>query len=215
MKMLLMGALALGTAGAVYAASTIHKADTKVIESPKTGTAKMDNTQSKTDVKTPAVLNFTMNSLEGKPVDLGRYAGKVVLIVNTASKCGFTPQYKGLQALNEKYKAQGLEILGFPANDFGQQEPGTAAEIGTFCEKNYGVTFDMFDKVAVTGDNKTPLYKFLTEKDTNPKYSGEIGWNFEKFLIGRDGEILSRFKSAITPQSEEMTTAIEAALKAQ
>lgn len=205
MKMLIMGALALGTVGAVYAASTIHKTDTKLAE-----TTKMD--EKKADEKTPPVLNFTMNSLEGKPVDLSSYAGKVVMIVNTASKCGFTPQYKGLQALNEKYKDQGLAILGFPANDFGQQEPGTATEISTFCTKNYGVTFDMFDKVAVTGDNKTPLYKFLTDKDTDPQFPGEIGWNFEKFLIGRDGQILNRFKSAVKPESDEIKTAIESAL---
>ena len=136
MKILMMGALALGTMGAVYAASTLHKTDTKLAE-----TTTMDDKKAESkDAKTPAVLNFTMNSLEGKPVNLNRYAGKVVLIVNTASKCGYTPQYKGLQALNEKYKEQGLEVLGFPANDFGQQEPGTAEEIGTFCEKNYGVT---------------------------------------------------------------------------
>ena len=205
MKFLMMGALALSTMGAVYAASTLHRADTDGAE-----TTTMNDT--KTDEKTPAVLNFTMNSLEGKPVDLSRYAGKVVLIVNTASKCGFTPQYKGLQTLNEKYKEQGLAVLGFPANDFGQQEPGTAEEIGTFCEKNYGVTFDMFDKVKVTGEDKTPLYKFLTDKDTDPQFPGEVGWNFEKFLIGRDGQILNRFKSAVKPESDEMATAIETAL---
>ena len=208
MKILMMGALALGTMGAVYAASTLHKTDTKLAE-----TTTMDDTKAESkDAKTPPVLNFTMNSLEGKPVDLKNYAGKVVLIVNTASKCGFTPQYKGLQALNEKYKDQGLAVLGFPANDFGQQEPGTAAEIGSFCEKNYGVTFDMFDKVKVTGEDKTPLYKFLTDKDTDPQFPGEVGWNFEKFLIGRDGQILNRFKSAVKPESDEMTTAIENAL---
>jgi glutathione peroxidase len=161
---------------------------------------------------TPAVLTFTMNSLDGKPVELSKYQGKVVLIVNTASKCGYTPQYKSLQALHEKYKDKGLAILGFPANEFGQQEPGTNEEIATFCEKNYGVTFDMFSKVVVKGDQQCPLYKYLTSAETNPKHAGEIKWNFEKFLINRKGEIVNRFGSKIAPDSDEMIKAIEAEL---
>ena len=159
------------------------------------------------------VLNFTMKSLGGKDVPLSNYAGKVVMIVNTASKCGFTPQYAGLEKLHEKYAKEGLAILGFPANDFGQQEPGNDREISTFCTVNYGVTFDMFSKVAVTGDAKTPLYQYLTSEKTDPQFPGEVGWNFEKFLIGRDGKILARFKSNVAPEAPELVSAVEAALK--
>jgi glutathione peroxidase len=165
--------------------------------------------------RVPDALNFTVNSLDGKPVNLSKYQGKVVLMVNTASKCGYTPQYKSLQALHEKYKDKGLAILGFPSNDFGQQEPGTDEEIATFCEKNYGVTFDMFSKVVVKGDKQCPLYKHLTSTDTNPKHAGEIKWNFEKFLINRKGEIVNRFNSKVTPDSDEMIKAIEAELAAK
>jgi glutathione peroxidase len=159
------------------------------------------------------VLNFKMKSLAGQDVDLSKYQGKVVVMVNVASKCGYTPQYEGLQKLHRKYADQGLAILGFPANDFGQQEPGSNEEIAGFCRKNYGVEFDMFSKIAVTGDAKAPLYRFLTAEDTNPGHAGEIKWNFEKFLIGRDGKVVAHFRSAVKPESEEMTKAIEAELK--
>jgi glutathione peroxidase len=162
----------------------------------------------------PPVLKFTMKNLQGRDVDLSRYAGKVVMVVNTASKCGHTPQYAGLQKLHEQYGGKGLAILGFPANDFGQQEPGSDSEISLFCEANFGVKFDMFSKVPVTGENKAPLFKYLTSPETNPQSPGEIGWNFEKFLIGRDGTILARFKSGVKPESEEIKNAVEAALKA-
>jgi glutathione peroxidase len=162
----------------------------------------------------PPVLQFTMASLDGKPVDLQTYRGKVVLIVNVASKCGYTPQYAGLEKLNESYADKGLAILGFPANDFGQQEPGTDSEIAEFCRKNYGVRFDMSSKIAVTGDNKAPLYRYLTSKDSNPTFGGEVKWNFEKFLVGRDGTIVGRFSSKVDPASAELTKAIEAALAA-
>ena len=160
----------------------------------------------------PPVLNFTMNSLDGKPINLSKYQGKVVLMVNTASKCGYTPQYKGLQALHEKYKDKGLAILGFPANNFGEQEPGTDSDIATFCEKNYGVTFDMFSKVSVKGDDQCELYKHLTSAKTDPKFAGDIKWNFEKFLIARDGTIVNRFGSKATPESDEVIKAIETEL---
>lgn len=160
----------------------------------------------------PKVLNFKMKSLSEQDVDLSKYQGKVVMMVNVASKCGLTPQYQGLQELHKKYSVQGLAILGFPANDFGQQEPGTAEEIGEFCTKNYGVEFDMFSKIAVTGESKAPLYKYLTSAETNPNHAGEISWNFEKFLIGRDGKIVARFAPAVTPTSEEITKVIEAEL---
>jgi glutathione peroxidase len=168
--------------------------------------------QSTTQKEVPAVLNFKMKSLAGKEVDLSKYQGKVVLIVNVASKCGFTPQYKGLQELHKKYATQGLAILGFPANDFGQQEPGSEQEIGEFCQKNYGVEFDMFSKISVKGPQQSNLYRQLTSEKTDPKFAGEVKWNFEKFLIGRDGEIVARFRSKVAPNSEEMVKAIEAEL---
>lgn len=163
----------------------------------------------------PPVLNFKMKSLTGQDVDLSKYLGKVVLMVNVASKCGFTPQYKDLEELQTKYKAQGLAILGFPANDFGHQEPGSNEEIGAFCKKNYGVDFDMFSKVAVTGDAKCPLYKFLTGEQTDPKFPGAVKWNFEKFIISRDGQIVARYRSAVKPTSDEFIKTLEAELAKQ
>jgi glutathione peroxidase len=168
--------------------------------------------QTKGGGKVPEVLNFTMDSIVGQPVDLSKYQGNVVLIVNTASECGYTYQYEGLQKLHKKYAAQGLSILGFPSNDFGQQEPGTDTEIQQFCKANYGVEFAMFSKVQVLGRGKVPLYEYLTSKSTDPKFAGEIKWNFEKFLISRDGQILARFASEIEPESRQMTAAIESAL---
>jgi glutathione peroxidase len=153
-----------------------------------------------------------MNSLDGKAVNLSKYQGHVVLMVNVASQCGYTPQYAGLQALHKKYSGKGLRILGFPANDFGKQEPGTNADIAEFCQKNYGVEFDMFSKVVVKGPGQAPLYQFLTSKQSNPKFGGEVAWNFEKFLIGRNGEVIGRFVSSVEPLSSEMTGAIEKAL---
>jgi glutathione peroxidase len=157
-------------------------------------------------------LRFTMKSLDGKDVNLAQYQGKVILMVNTASKCGNTPQYKPLEALYNKYADQGFVILGFPSNDFGHQEPGTDIEISAFCTKNYGVTFDMFSKVDVKGDNICDLYRFLTSPDTDKPFAGTITWNFEKFLIGRDGNVVARFKPKTQPDSDEVVGAIEAEL---
>ncbi|MSR57089.1 MAG: glutathione peroxidase [Planctomycetaceae bacterium] len=151
-----------------------------------------------------------MKKLDGKEVNLADYQGKVVLFVNVASQCGLTPQYKGLEELHEKYGKDGLAIIGVPANEFGKQEPGTDAEISQFCAKNYGVKFDMLSKVAVKGDAICPLYKHLTSKDTDPKFAGDISWNFEKFLVGRNGEIVARFKPKVDPMADEVTEAIKA-----
>jgi glutathione peroxidase len=160
----------------------------------------------------PAALQFTMSSIDGKPVDLSKYQGRVVLMVNVASQCGYTPQYAGLEDLHKKYAAKGLSILGFPANEFGAQEPGTDKEIAQFCKQNYGVEFDMFSKIVVKGPGQAGLYKYLT---THPKFRGDIAWNFEKFLIGRNGEVIGRFRSEVEPLSREMVGAIETALAAK
>jgi len=159
------------------------------------------------------VLDFTLNSLDGKPAPLAEYRGKVILLVNVASKCGYTPQYTGLEKIYEKYKDQGFVILGFPANNFGGQEPGTNEEIKTFCSSKYQVTFPMYSKVSVKGADSTPLYQFLTDKQSNPATGGEIKWNFTKFLVDRNGKVIARFEPAITPESADVTGAIEKALK--
>jgi len=163
----------------------------------------------KAEKDVPAALNFKMKSLDGKDVDLSKYEGKVVLMVNVASKCGYTPQYGPLEALHEKYKDQGLVVLGFPCNQFGAQEPGTAEDIEKFCTENYGVTFDMFEKIDVNGEKAAPLYKFLTSKETNPKSPGKVDWNFEKFLIGKDGKIAGRYKSKVSPDDPEFVKVVE------
>jgi glutathione peroxidase len=159
-----------------------------------------------------SIYDFTMKSIDGQPVNLGSYSGKVVLLVNVASKCGFTPQYAGLEAVYEKYKDRGLVIVGIPANNFAQQEPGTNEEIKKFCSNKYNVTFPMMSKVSVLGDDKTPLYSFLTAADTNPQFAGDIKWNFTKFLFDRSGKPVARFEPNVTPDSPQVTAAIEAAL---
>lgn len=153
-------------------------------------------------------LEFTMKGIDGKDVELSKYKGKVVLFVNVASKCGYTKQYKGLQALYEKNEKDGLVIVGVPANEFGKQEPGTDDEIQKFCSSKYSVTFPMLSKVVVKGDGICPLYKYLTSKDTNSKFAGEIKWNFEKFLVNRKGEVVGRYASAVEPDSDELTKAV-------
>src|SRR5580700_5235185 len=160
-----------------------------------------------------SVYEFTLNSIDGQPMPLQNFQGKVMLIVNVASKCGFTPQYEGLEAVYEKYKDQGFVIVGFPANNFMGQEPGTNEEIKTFCHSKYNVTFPMMAKVSVKGDDTTPLYKFLTEKSTNPEFAGDIKWNFTKFLVGRDGTVIARFEPAVKPDDPAVIAAIEKALK--
>ena len=167
----------------------------------------------KGEKKVGPALNFKMKGIDGKEVDLSQYQGKVVLYVNVASKCGLTPQYTGLQKLHDKYSKDGLVIIGVPANEFGAQEPGTDQEIATFCSTNYGVKFPMLSKVVVKGTGICPLYKYLTSKETDPKFGGEIRWNFTKFLVTRDGTIVNRFEPDVEPESAEMVKAIEAELK--
>jgi len=159
-----------------------------------------------------SIYDFTMKSIDGQQVSLKNYHGKVVLLVNVASKCGFTPQYSALEAVYEKYRDKGFVIVGVPANNFAQQEPGTDAEIKTFCTNKYNVTFPMMSKVSVLGEDKTPLYAYLTEKSTDPKYAGDIKWNFTKFLFDRDGNPVARFEPPVKPDSPEVTSAIEGAL---
>jgi glutathione peroxidase len=156
-----------------------------------------------------SVYDFTMKNIEGKPTSLKKYKGKVLLIVNVASKCGLTPQYDGLQKVYAKYKDQGLVVLGFPANNFGGQEPGSDEEIKGFCSTNYNVTFPMFSKVSVKGEDITPLYKWLLDTSGN---KADIEWNFGKFIVGRDGTSVSRFSPRLKPDSTEVVAAIESAL---
>ena len=159
------------------------------------------------------VYEFTMNSIDGQPLPLANFKGKVLLIVNVASFCGFTPQYEGLEAVYEKYQDQGFVIAGFPANNFGAQEPGTNEEIKTFCSRKYNVKFPIYSKISVKGEDKAPLYQFLTDPASNPKTGGEIKWNFTKFLVDRNGKVIARFESAVKPDSPEVVSAIEKALK--
>jgi glutathione peroxidase len=158
-----------------------------------------------------SLADFSATSLEGAPVDFSAYAGKVVLVVNTASKCGFTPQYEGLQKLHEQYADQGLVVVGFPCDQFGHQEPGTEDEIGQFCQRNYGVSFPMMSKIDVNGDDAHPLYKWL-KSEKSGLLGGNIKWNFTKYLVGRDGQVIDRYASTTKP--EKLAKDIEKALKA-
>ena len=156
-----------------------------------------------------SVLDFKVRDIDGKNVKLKKFKGSVLLVVNVASQCGYTPQYEGMQATYSKYKDKGFEILAFPANNFGGQEPGTATEIKEFCESKYKVTFPLFAKISVKGDDQAPLYKFLTSKETNPDFAGDITWNFNKFLVDRKGKVVARFTSKDKPDGEAVTAAIE------
>lgn len=160
-------------------------------------------------VKETSIYQFTLKDINGDEVTLDKFEGNVAMIVNVASRCGYTPQYSGLQQLYEKYKGRGFVVLGFPANNFMGQEPGTDAEIKEFCKLNYGVTFPMFSKISVTGSDQHPLYGFLTNKATNPEFSGDISWNFNKFLIDRNGKIVGRWGSKDKPEDAAVVEAIE------
>jgi glutathione peroxidase len=170
------------------------------------------NPSPKEPVEASSIYDFTLKDIDGNDVNLGKYKGNVLLIVNTASRCGYTPQYEALQAIFERYRDQGFYVLGFPANNFMGQEPGTEKEIKEFCTLKYNVTFPMFSKISVTGSDQHPLYRFLTNKKTNPEFGGDISWNFNKFLINRNGKIVARFGSKEKPDDPAVTAAIEKAL---
>jgi glutathione peroxidase len=159
-----------------------------------------------------SMYEFTMKDIDGNDVKLEKYKGQVVMLVNVASKCGLTPQYEGLQAAYEKYKDKGFVVLGFPANNFMGQEPGTEKEIKEFCQLKYDVSFPIFSKISVKGSDQHPLYTFLTHKETNPGFEGDISWNFEKFLADRNGKIVARFSPTTKPDDAEVLKAIEAEL---
>jgi len=156
-----------------------------------------------------AIYDADVAALDGSPAQLGDYEGKALLIVNVASQCGLTPQYAGLQELHEQYADSGFAVLGFPCNQFGAQEPGTSDEIATFCETNYGVTFPLFSKIEVNGEDRHALYAELTAHADDEGEAGDIQWNFEKFLVSRDGEVVRRFRPATTPDDPELVSAIE------
>lgn len=166
-------------------------------------------------VREKSILDFSMRDIDGKDVKLGKYKGNVLLVVNTASKCGYTPQYEGLENIYKKYNTQGFYVLGFPANNFGGQEPGSNEEIKEFCTLKYKTTFPMFAKISVKGEDQHPLYNFLTNPKTNPEFAGDIKWNFNKFLVDREGKVVARFDSKATPESPEVTAAIEKYLAAK
>lgn len=164
------------------------------------------------EVPVTRIYDIEVQTIDGETIKLEQYKGKVLLIVNTASKCGFTGQYDGLQKLYETYSKDGLVILGFPSNDFMNQEPGGNDEIASFCKINYGVTFPLFEKVSVKGDAQHPLYRYLCSKQTNPEFDGKISWNFNKFLISSDGKVINRFGSRTKPDDKKLVAAIQEAL---
>ena len=166
-------------------------------------------------VNAASVYDFTLKDIDGNDVKLDKYKGNVVMIVNTASRCGYTPQYEGLQKIYDKYRDEGFVVLGFPANNFMGQEPGTEKEIKEFCTLKYKVSFPMFSKISVTGSDQHPLYGFLTNKTTNPEFGGDISWNFNKFLVGRDGKVVGRFGSKDKPEDSIVTDLIEKSLDQQ
>ena len=159
-----------------------------------------------------SVYGFTVNNIDGKAVPLKEYSGKALLIVNTASRCGYTPQYEGLESLYKKYKPRGLEVLGFPSNDFGGQEPGSNAEIKTFCETRFKVSFSLFEKGPVSGEKIQPLFLYLTQT-AKPEIQGGVRWNFEKFVIDRNGRLIGRFRSKDAPDSAALAAVLEQALQ--
>ena len=160
-----------------------------------------------------SIYDFVLKDINGNDIKMEQYRGKVLMVVNTASQCGYTPQYEGLQKIYSKYKDEGFFVLGFPANNFGAQEPGSDEEIKNFCSTRFKVSFPMFSKISVQGPDKNPFYKFLTEKETNPDYAGEIKWNFNKFLVDKTGKVVARFDSGAKPEDSSVIESIEKALK--
>lgn len=203
MKKFILILAALATAGLLTACST------NAAEQPTT--PKENTKMSTATASTKSIHDFTLKSIDGQEIKLDSYKGKVALLVNVASRCGYTPQYEGLQALYTKYKDQGFVVLGFPANNFGSQEPGSNEEIKTFCSTKYNVTFPMFAKISVKGADIHPLYQYLTS--TEAGFGGEVQWNFGKFLVDKNGKVIARFASGDEPESKQITQAIEQALK--
>ena len=200
-----VAALALATAALAAAPKEKNKVKDPTAAPPAKG-----------DANSPASpLDFTVKDIDGKEQNLADYKGKVVLMVNVASRCGLTPQYGGLQALYDKYKDKGLVVIGFPANNFGGQEPGTEADIKEFCTSKYNVTFPMMSKISVKGDDKAPLYDWLTSEKTNPEFAGDVTWNFGKFLVDRNGNVIGRFDPGTKPGDAKVVGAIEKALAAK
>ena len=181
-----------------------------LVQSPITLTSSMSQVKTDQEISSPEIYDFTMKDIDGKPRTLGEFKGKVMMIVNTASFCGNTPQYEDLQTLYEQYRDQGFTILAFPANDFGQQEPGDNKEIAEFCYTKYSLEFPLFSKITVLGDQKHPLYRYLTE---NTMFPGEIKWNFQKFLVDRQGQVIARYAPKQQPLTPEIVQDIEKALK--
>jgi len=211
MKTLLTLAL-LGSVAAIALATAALAAGPKEKDKVKEPTA----APAKTDAKSPASpLDFTVKDIDGKEQNLSDFKGKVVMMVNVASRCGNTPQYEGLEALYKKYQDKGLVIVGFPANNFGGQEPGSEAEIKQFCTSKYNVTFPMMSKISVKGDDKAPLYQWLTSEKTNPDFAGDVTWNFGKFLVDRNGNVMARFDPGTKPSDPKVVGAIEKALAAK
>ncbi|MFT3785370.1 MAG: glutathione peroxidase [Tepidisphaeraceae bacterium] len=204
-KFFVIGSLAVFAALVVLSTTALHRVTGPIVTAEP-------STQPVADAQSP--LHFTVKDIDGNDVSLEKYKGSVVLIVNVASKCGFTKQYTGLQALYEKNKDRGLVILGFPANDFKGQEPGSDEEIKAFCTGKYNVTFPMMSKIVVKGEGQAPLYTFLTSKETAGEFAGDIGWNFTKFVVDRSGKLVGRFPSATTPEDPKLVGLIETALGA-
>lgn len=203
-------AVSILSVSVLLASASCEQEGPQAEEPPTSAMEPADETASQ--VSGTPIYRFEMDNIDGTPVNLDTYSGKVLLLVNVASKCGYTPQYAGLQQLYEKYRDEGLVVLGFPANNFGSQEPGTDDEIQAFCTTNYNVTFPMFSKISVKGDDIHPLYAYLTSAESDPQLAGPITWNFNKFLIGRDGSVIGRYDSKVEPLSPELTGDIESAL---
>ncbi len=204
---LFIAAGALALSGVLFAQPPVQK---EVIKEPTDMPA-----QASADGKPVSPLDFTVKDIDGKDKKLSDYRGKVVMMVNVASLCGFTPQYEALESLHKKYSEQGLVVIGFPANNFGAQEPGSDQEIKQFCSTKYKVTFPMMSKISVKDADKAPLYKFLTEEPAAKEFAGDIGWNFTKFLVDRNGNVIARFASQTRPDDPKVTQEVEKALAAK